>query len=79
MHHSIKQENGPTCCALSLSNMDAQNKISSDCYFLGMRCSHLFTFIDMGVILGGQFGGWKGNTVRCHQKSYLLEREDTFK
>lgn len=49
-------------CLKSVYNMDARNKISSDCYFLGMCCSRLFTFMDMGVILGGYFGGWKGNT-----------------
>lgn len=55
-------------CLKSVSNMDAQNKISSDCYFLGMCSSHLFTFMDLGVILG-YFGGWKGNTVRCIKKA----------
>lgn len=59
--------------------MAAQNKISSDCYFFGMRCSHLITFMDMGVILGSYFGGWKGTQWDAIKKNYLLEREDTFK
>lgn len=62
-------------CLKSASNMDAQNKISPDCYVLVLCCFQLFIFMDInaGLFITYYFDGWKGEIVRCYQTTIEIK------